>query len=120
MLGYTQCLEQLDCKISEELKIDRVLQSLPPSYKGFVVTHKQIGTTDMITKLFAKMKAAEVDIKKDNHVLMVNKTTSFKKAKGAKRSLKKGSSKRIAPTEKNLKSGPKLDTECFYCKDKGH
>jgi hypothetical protein len=61
-----------------------------------------------------------VDIKKDNHMLMVNKTTSFKKAMGAKRSFKKGSSKRIAPAEKKLKSGPKPETECFYCKDKGH
>src|SRR3954463_10878735 len=72
MSGYTHRLEQLDCKIPEELKIDRVLQSLPPSYKGFVVTHNQIGSTDTITELFAKLKAAEVDIKKDNHVLMVN------------------------------------------------
>jgi hypothetical protein len=31
MSGYTQRLEQLDCKILEELKIDRVLQSLPDS-----------------------------------------------------------------------------------------
>jgi hypothetical protein len=120
MLGYTQRLEQLDCKIPEKLKIDRVLQSLPTSYKGFVVTHYQIGTTDTITELFARLKAAEVDIKKDNHVLMVNKTTSFKKAKRAKGSFKKGSGKRVAPTEKKLKSGPKPDTECFYCKDKGH
>jgi hypothetical protein len=93
MLGYTQRLEQLDCKILEELKIDRVLQLLPPSYKGFVVTHNQIGATDTITKLFAKLKAADVDIKKDNHVLMVNKITSFKKAKGAKGSFNKGSGK---------------------------
>jgi hypothetical protein len=57
MSGYTQHLEQLDCKIPEELKIDKVLQSLPPSYKGFVVTHNQIGTTDMITELFAKLKS---------------------------------------------------------------
>jgi hypothetical protein len=96
MSCYTQRLEQLDCKIPEELKIDKVLQSLPPSYKGFVVTHNQIGTTETITELFAKLKAAEVDIKKDNHVLMVNKTTSFKKAKGAKGSFKKGSGKRVA------------------------
>jgi hypothetical protein len=68
MSGYTQRLEQLDCKIPEELKIDRVLQSLPPSYKGFVVTHNQIGTTNTITELFAKLKATEVDIKKYNHV----------------------------------------------------
>jgi hypothetical protein len=120
MSGYTQRLEQLDSKIPEELKIDRVLQSLPPSYKGFVVTHNQIGSTDTITELFAKLKAVEVDIKKDNHVLMVNKTTSFKRAKGAKGSFKKGSGKRVAPTEKKLKSRPKPDTECFYCKDKGH
>jgi hypothetical protein len=120
MSGYTQRLEQLDCKIPEEVKIDRVLQSLPPSYKGFLVTHNQIGSTDTITELFAKLKAAEVDIKKDNHVLMVNKTTSFKKAKGANGSFKKGSGKHVSPTEKKLKSGPKPDTECFYCKDKGH
>src|SRR3954463_5131888 len=118
MSGYTQRLEQLDFKIPEELKIDRVLQSLPPSYKGFVVTHNQIGSTNTITELFAKMKAAEVYIKKDNHVLMVNKTPSFKKGNGAKKSFKKGSGKRVAPAEKNLKSRPKTDTECFYCKDK--
>ena len=120
MTGYTQRLEQLDCKIPEELKIDRVLQSLPPSYKSFVVTHNQIGSTDTITELFAKLKAAEVDIKKDNHVLMVNKPSSFKKGKGAKKPFKKGGGKRVAPAEKKLKSGPKPDTECFYCKDKGH
>jgi hypothetical protein len=120
MSGYTQPLEQLDFKIPEELKIDRVLQSLPPSYKGFIVTHNKIGTTDSITELFAKLKAAKVDIKKDNHALMVNKTTSFKKAKGAKGSFEKGSSKRVAPMEKKLKSRPKPDTECFYSKDKGH
>jgi hypothetical protein len=120
MSGYTQRLEQLDCKIPEELKIDRVLQSLPPSYNGFVVTHNQIGTTDTITELFVKLKATEVDIKKDNHVLMINKTTSFSKAKSAKGSFKKGRGKRVAPTDKKLKSGPKPDTKCFYCKDKGH
>ena len=62
MSGYTQRLEQLECTIPEELKIDRVLQSLTPSYKSFVVTHNQIGSTDTITELFAKLKAAEVDI----------------------------------------------------------
>ena len=120
MTGYTQRLEQLECTIPEELKIDRVLQSLPPSYKSFVVTHNQIGSTDTITELFAKLKAAEVDIKKDNHVLMVNKPPTFKKGKGAKKPFKKGGGKRVAPAEKKLKSGPKPDTECFYCKDKGH
>src|SRR3954467_14153521 len=81
MSGYTQRLEQLDCKIPEELKIDT------PSYKSFVVDHNQIGSTDMITELFAKMKVAEVNIKKNNHVLMVNKPPTFKKGKGCKEAL---------------------------------
>jgi hypothetical protein len=51
---------------------------------------------------------------------MVNKTTSFKKAKGQMGSFKKGSGKRVVPPEKKTKSGSKLDTECFYCKEKGH
>ena len=95
------------------------LTELPSSYKSFVVTHNQIGSTDTITELFAKLKAAEVDIKKDNHVLMVNKP-SFKKGKGAKKPYKKGDGKRNAPAEKKLKFVPKPDTECFYCKDKDH
>src|SRR3954462_10288242 len=102
MTGYTQRLEKLECTIPEELKIDRVLQSLPPSYKSFVVTHNQIGSTDMITELFAKLMAAEVDIKKDNLVFMVNRP-AFKKGKGAKKPFKKGGGKRVAPAEKKLR-----------------
>ena len=37
------------------------------------------GMTKMIPKPFAMLKAAEVEIKKEHQVLMVNKTTSFKK-----------------------------------------
>src|SRR3954466_15900403 len=75
MTGYTQRLEQLDCKIPEELKIDT------PSYKSFVVDHNQIGSTDMIAELFAKMKVAEVNIKKNNHVLMVNNPPPLRKVR---------------------------------------
>ena len=37
MSGYVKRLNALDCKFPEELAIDRVLHSLPPSYKSFVV-----------------------------------------------------------------------------------
>ena len=37
------------------------------------------GMNKTIPKLFAMLKAAEVEIKKEHQVLMVNKTTSFKK-----------------------------------------
>ena len=62
------------------------------------------------------LKAAEVEIKKEHQVLMVNKTTSFKKkGKGKKGNFKK-KSKQVADQEKKPKSGPKPETECFYCK----
>ena len=50
---------------------------------------------------------------------MVNKTTSFKKkGKGKKGNFKKNN-KQVAAQEKP-KSGPKPETECFYCKQTGH
>ena len=51
---------------------------------------------------------------------MVNKTTSFKKkGKGKKGNFKKNG-KQVAAQVKKLKSGPKPETECFYCKGTGH
>jgi hypothetical protein len=35
--GYVQRLSALDCQIPDEIAIDRVLQSIPPSYKGFIL-----------------------------------------------------------------------------------
>jgi hypothetical protein len=52
-------------------------------------------------------------------VLVVNKTTNFKKGKGKKGNFKKNG-KTVAAPMKKPKAGPKLETECFYCKGKGH
>jgi len=66
------------------------------------------------------LKSAEVEIKKEHQVLMVNKTTKFKKGKSKQKgNFKKGGKKAAAPTKKT-KAGPKPDTECFYCKGEGH
>ena len=52
---------------------------------------------------------------------MVNKTTSFKKkGKGKKKGSFKKNSKQVAAQEKKPKSGPKPETDCFYCKQTGH
>ena len=43
------------------------------------------GTTKKIPELFVMLKLAKVEIKKEHQVLMIDKTTSFKKrAKGKK------------------------------------
>ena len=69
------------------------------------------GMNKTIPELFAMLKAAEVEIKKEHQVLMVNKTTSFKKkGKGKKKGNFKNNSKEVAAQEKKPKSGPKPKT----------
>jgi len=85
MSGYYNRLNQLGVNLPDDSVIDRILQSLPPSYKGFVMNYNMQGMEKMIPELFAMLKAAEVEIKKEHQVLMIDKTTSFKKrAKGKK------------------------------------
>ena len=65
------------------------------------------------------MKAAEVEIKKEHQVLMVNKTSSFKKkGKGNKGNFKK-TDKQVAASMKKPKAGPNPETKWFYCKGNG-
>ncbi|KAK1626908.1 hypothetical protein QYE76_001223 [Lolium multiflorum] len=57
-------------------------------------------------ELFGMLKAAEIEIKKEHQVLMVNKTTSFKKQGKSKGKNKKSGKKAATPPVKP-KSGPK-------------
>ena len=120
MFGYHNHFTQLGVNLPVDSVIDRVLQSLPPSYKGFMMNYNMQGMNKTIPELFAMLKAAEVEIKKEHQVLMVNKTNSFnKKGKGKKGNFKKNG-KKVAAQEKKPKSGPKPETECFYCKGTSH
>ena len=116
MSWYHNHLTQLGVNLPDDSVIDRVLQSLPPSYKSFMTNYNIQGMNKTILELFAMLKAAEVEIKKEHQVLMVNKTTSFKKkGKGKKGNFNKNS-KQVAAPGKKPKSGPKPETECSYCK----
>ena len=73
-----------------------------------------------ILELFMMMKSMKVEINKEHQVLMINKTTSFKKrAKGKKGNFKKNG-KQVATQVKKPKSGPKTETKCFCCNGTGH
>ena len=92
MSGYHNHLTQLGVNLPNDSVIDRVLQSLPPSYKSFVMNNNMQGMDKKIPELFVMLKATEVEIKNEHQVLMVDKTTSFKKrAKG-----RRGTSRRTA------------------------
>jgi hypothetical protein len=118
MSGYVQCLNALEYQILDELAIDRVLQSLPPSYKGFVLNYNMQGMTKSLSELFAMLKAAEVEIKKEHNVLLVNKTTDFKKSgkstKGPKGKKPHKDDKHVVGPPRAPKVNPGV--KCFYCK----
>ena len=78
------------------------------------------GMTKTIPELLATLKLAKVEIKKEHQVLMVYKTTSFKKKGKGKKGNFKQNGKQVAAQGKKPKSGPKPETKCFYCKGTGH
>ncbi|KAK1683281.1 hypothetical protein QYE76_044129 [Lolium multiflorum] len=119
MTGHAKKLSDLGIVIPNRLGINRVLQSLPPSYKNFVMNYNMQNMNKELPELFAMLKSAEIEIKKEHQVLMVNKTTSFKKQGKSKGKNKKSGKKAATPPVKP-KSGPKPDAECYYCKEKGH
>ena len=105
---------------SEYMFIDRVLQSLPPSYKSFVMNYNMQGMDKTIPELFAMLKDAKVEIKKEHQVLMVNKTTNFKKRGKGKKGNFKNNGKQVAAQVKKPKYGSKPENDCFYYKGNGH
>ncbi|KAK1632458.1 hypothetical protein QYE76_006773 [Lolium multiflorum] len=119
MTGHAKKLSDLGIVIPNRLGINRVLQSLPPSYKNFVMNYNMQNMNKELPELFDMLKAAEIEIKKEHQVLMVNETTSFKKQGKSKGKFKKGGKKAATPPMKP-KNGPKPDAECYYCKEKGH
>ena len=101
MSGYHNHLTQLGVNLPDDSVIDSVLQSLPPSYKSFVMNYNMQGMDKSILELFAMLKAAEVEIEKEHQVLMVTKTTSFnKKGKGKKGNFKKNGKQVATPGKK--------------------
>ena len=55
---------QLGVNLPDDSVIDKDLQSLPPSYKGFVINYNMQGMTKTIPELFVMLKSTKVEIKK--------------------------------------------------------
>ena len=65
MSGYNNHLIQLGVNLPDGCVIDRILQSLPPSYKGFVMNYNMQGIMETTPKLFVMLKSTKVEIKKN-------------------------------------------------------
>src|SRR4051812_41154425 len=70
-------------------------------------------------ELLSMLMTSAVEIKKEHQMLMVDKTTSFKKKGKSKGNFKKDD-KSVAGPEKKTKGGPKPDAECNHYKGSGH
>ena len=66
MSGLHNRLSQLGVNLPDDAVVDRILQSLPPSYKSFVMTYNMQGMVKTIPEVFAMLKSAEVEIKKEH------------------------------------------------------
>ena len=62
------------------------------------------GMTKLIPELFAMLKSAKVEIKKQHQELMANKTTSFKKKGEGKKGNFKNNDKKVATPVKKAQS----------------
>ena len=91
MSGYFNRLNQLGVNLIDDVAIDKVLDSLPPSYKRFVMNYNMQGMEKTIPELFTMLKGAEVEIKKEQQVLMTRPLVSRRKSREIK-----GTSIRIA------------------------
>src|SRR4051812_15147193 len=60
MSGYADKLVSLGISIPIDLGIHRVLQSLPPSYKSFVMNYNMQGMKKSLPELLSMLKTAEV------------------------------------------------------------
>ena len=76
---YYNHLNQVGVNLPDNIVIDKVLQSPSPSYRNFVMNYSMQGMTKTIPELFVMLKSTKVEIKKEHQVLMIDKTTSFKK-----------------------------------------
>ena len=57
MSGLHNRLSQLGVNLPDDAVIDRILQSLPPSYKSFVMNFNMQGMEKTIPELFAMLKS---------------------------------------------------------------
>ena len=117
LAGYVDRLASLELRIRPTLCTYIVLASLPPSYDGFIMNYNMNGKEKSVNELFAMLKTTKAGMQKNKEVLMVNKTTSFKK-KGKSKKKSTGAGKTVS--QKKNKGGASKETECFYCKQKGH
>ena len=123
MIGRIESLDKLGFSLNGELATDLILQSLPSSYDPFILNFHMNNMEKSLQELHGMLKTAEESLKKTpNHVMVVQKNAKFKKSSKTGKGIK-GKKKNTSDKPKLVKSqaaSSPAESQCFYCKEKGH
>src|SRR4051812_49257514 len=74
MIGYVENLDRLGFSLGQELATDLILQSLPGSYKQFIMNYNMNETDKTLPELLSMLRTAEQSINNRKAVMTVSKT----------------------------------------------
>ncbi|XP_056683736.1 uncharacterized protein [Spinacia oleracea] len=126
MIGLIENISRLDQQFSQEMVVDTILYSLHSRYDQFKLNYSMNSLDKTLTELHGMLTTAEKTLKTDKQDVFMVRGGKFKKS-GKKRNAKKGGKKASlikqtggTKSEKKKVSQPTSESECFYCKKKGH
>ncbi|KAK1432596.1 hypothetical protein QVD17_09493 [Tagetes erecta] len=129
MKGYIDQMTKLGNPMQDEMAGDFILNSLPSSYDQFVMNYNMNAWVKPVSELHGMLKTAEMNIPKQNQVLMV-RSGGVKKPNPKKRGYNsKGKNKvnvavnRATNNNKVVakpKPPPPEERQCFECNKSGH
>ena len=117
MMGYIQTLEKLGFPLKDELATDLILQSLPDSFKPFIMNFNMNEIQKTLPQLLGMLRTAESDMNKSGSksILVVREA----KGKNAK-SKSHGKTKAKGKSALKPKGGVSKEAKCFHCQKTGH
>ncbi|KAK8675460.1 hypothetical protein V6N13_033526 [Hibiscus sabdariffa] len=117
MMGYIQTLEELGFHLKNELATDVILQSLPDSFKPFVLNFNMNEINKTLPQLLGMLRTAKGNMKKNSSksILMVRNANRKKKVKSKGNGKSKPKEKDALKPEKGISKARK----CFYCEKSG-
>ncbi|KAD5318121.1 hypothetical protein E3N88_18067 [Mikania micrantha] len=132
MKSHIDRLERLNCRVSNELATDLILNSLSKRFESFVMNYNMNGWDKSIGELHSMLKTAEAGMgKKVLPVLTINEggnkkrnhpdpKASVAKGKGHVKGKGKGKAKMEPTKPKEKKQKVAKDDPCFECGEIGH
>ncbi|KAK8696480.1 hypothetical protein V6N13_001614 [Hibiscus sabdariffa] len=120
MMGYIQTLEKLGFSLKDELATDLILQSLPDSFKPFVLNFNMNEINKTLPQLLGMLRTAEGDMKKGGSKSILIVREEKRKEKKVEKS--KGNGKTKAKGKNALKPKDRIskDGKYFHCEKSGH